>query len=1129
MRYPTYHSLGIRKFPACCILAACFILNTLHSVVRIDDFEQRLFDPDNDPGTFNMPSRLFVPHNHDPAKKYPLIIYLHGLGSGNGDNLQQMGDHGHGGMHFAEDEQQAYEASFVLLPQEPGGTSKRWHQSPTRELLEGLIDDLLNEYPSIDTDRIIIGGISMGGLGTWDHYTRNPNKYAAAVLLAGAGGNGNAGNINHKPIWLWHADTDGVVGVGSSRNRVDALRNVGGSVIYSEMRGFGHAVGPDVCKNMELYRWMMEQNLNEAPQGEPIVRITEYSIGSNLDIKGVAMEPAMDFSAVEWTNSAGGSGTAAGTSTWSVDDIALTGGANMINIIARAASYYDLDVNGETNFSQALEINYTTPTGDTTPPSIVIAAPSHSDNRLNSVASQVTFSGSASDDTGISTVSWATDRGHSGTATGTTSWSADIDLEPGLNRLTLSAEDAAGNRHAQVFYIQQQAVPTNEAPRILAGPDILASLPDDTVDLDASLGDDALPSAATITWSKQSGPGTVTFGDASAVDTTATFSEAGIYVLRVTADDTEKSAYDETTVVITEMPVAKAGAGVLGINCHGDDYLASDGTQYYSDLNGTGTRFRGAVQTSTNVVVGTDDPELYQTGVAPRGTVIWSDYELPNGEYIVTLKLMTPSNAIGRRYGDYYIEGYRVLNDLDVREYVLKDTALDFDFRITITDGTLDFQVFSEQEKPWLCAVLVREAVVGPPVNSAPVVDAGPDQTVALANGATLAGLVDDDGFAPGDPVATTTWRMLDGPGTVQFANANAVATTVEFSAAGTYVLELFATDNALSSTDTVTINVTHQVPTVPGRSVYFDFGTQLVPDGNWNNSRFPADDPGIVDAIDSEGASTPYDLKVTGNFRSRDRTGQTATGLFPDDASYDSLYVNTNLIGEVTISDLDPAKSYDLTIFASGDDPTAVCQYTIGTTVLTLNATNNATETVTFEAMQPSPDGTLVLRVQPAPGNGEAYINVLVLSEAVDAAIDYGAWIYHFYQSHSGDPAYVARNSDPDRDGLSNLMEYALGVNPRKPNSHPTQARWSGGKSSLRFYRPAEADINYQVEASSTLLPGSWEVIASLAAGQSTWSGSANVSESGEHLMEVIVEDSTGFPSSGESVRFYRLNVLED
>jgi hypothetical protein len=94
--------------------------------------------------------------------------------------------------------------------------------------------------------------------------------------------------------------------------------------------------------------------------------------------------------------------------------------------------------------------------------------------------------------------------------------------------------------------------PTNQAPTVSAGPDQTTTLAAGAT-LDGTVSDDGLPSppgAVTTTWSKTSGPGTVTFGNSSAVDTTATFSQAGTYVLRLTASDGELSGFDELTVIV---------------------------------------------------------------------------------------------------------------------------------------------------------------------------------------------------------------------------------------------------------------------------------------------------------------------------------------------------------------------------------------------------------------------------------------------------------------------------------------------------------------------------------------------------------------------------------------------------
>ncbi len=96
------------------------------------------------------------------------------------------------------------------------------------------------------------------------------------------------------------------------------------------------------------------------------------------------------------------------------------------------------------------------------------------------------------------------------------------------------------------------------------------------------------------------------------------------------------------------------------------------------------------------------------------------------------------------------------------------------------------------------------------PPNTAPVVNAGPDQTITLPAAATLSGTVSDDGLPDPPGQVTTTWSRVSGPtgGTVVFANPSALTTTATFSMAGTYVLRLTANDGALSGQDDLVVTV---------------------------------------------------------------------------------------------------------------------------------------------------------------------------------------------------------------------------------------------------------------------------------------------------------------------------------
>ena len=117
-----------------------------------------------------------------------------------------------------------------------------------------------------------------------------------------------------------------------------------------------------------------------------------------------------------------------------------------------------------------------------------------------------------------------------------------------------TAESFEGN-FAPLLHVEYGtgAPPSNAAPTVSAGPDRSVTLPASAA-LDGTVTDDGLPNppgATTPTWSKVSGPGTVTFGNANAVDTTASFSAEGTYVLRLSVTDSVLSAADEVTVTVS--------------------------------------------------------------------------------------------------------------------------------------------------------------------------------------------------------------------------------------------------------------------------------------------------------------------------------------------------------------------------------------------------------------------------------------------------------------------------------------------------------------------------------------------------------------------------------------------------
>ena len=129
----------------------------------------------------------------------------------------------------------------------------------------------------------------------------------------------------------------------------------------------------------------------------------------------------------------------------------------------------------------------------------------------------------------------------------------------------------------------------NTPPTIDAGPDQVITLPA-SASLNGTAIDDGLPNppgVLTLTWSQTSGPGVATFADASAENTTVSFSTAGIYVLRLTASDGDLSSFDELTVTVNAVPGVEiiVDNNVTGSSKTGNWSLATSATQHFGTVS----------------------------------------------------------------------------------------------------------------------------------------------------------------------------------------------------------------------------------------------------------------------------------------------------------------------------------------------------------------------------------------------------------------------------------------------------------------------------------------------------------------------------------------------------------------
>lgn len=177
----------------------------------------------------SLPYRIFTPEIIDPAKKYPLVLALHGMGERGTDNNLQLTANKMATC-WAETAIQDKNPCFVIAPQCP--VTSGWADSPVKDVLLNLVETALTKY-NIDKDRVYITGLSMGGNGTWNCISLRPDLFAAAVPIAGWGNNTKGPVLKNIPIWAYHGHSDNVVSVDNSRFMVEAIANQGIEAIYT--------------------------------------------------------------------------------------------------------------------------------------------------------------------------------------------------------------------------------------------------------------------------------------------------------------------------------------------------------------------------------------------------------------------------------------------------------------------------------------------------------------------------------------------------------------------------------------------------------------------------------------------------------------------------------------------------------------------------------------------------------------------------------------------------------------------------------------------------------------------------------------------------------------------------------
>lgn len=238
-----------------------------------NEYQSRLFIDQTD----TLQYRILMPKNFKETKQYPVVLFLHGAGERGDDNKAQLV---HGSKLFLAPVNRGAFPAIVIFPQCPktsfwaNATVDRSSRpiklefpldiEPTKplELVMKLMDDVVSK-PYVDKNKIYVGGLSMGGMGTFEIVYRKPEFFAAAFSICGAG-NPKATTAYAKttPFWVFHGANDDVVNPQSSVEMVDGLLKNGGKPNFTLYAQDNHNSWDSAFAEPELLPWLFSNTKN---------------------------------------------------------------------------------------------------------------------------------------------------------------------------------------------------------------------------------------------------------------------------------------------------------------------------------------------------------------------------------------------------------------------------------------------------------------------------------------------------------------------------------------------------------------------------------------------------------------------------------------------------------------------------------------------------------------------------------------------------------------------------------------------------------------------------------------------------------------------------------------------------
>lgn len=645
------------------------------------------------------------------------------------------------------------------------------------------------------------------------------------------------------------------------------------------------------------------------------------------------------------------------------------------------------------------------------------------------------------------------------------------------------------------------------------------------------------PGVLTTTWTKVSGPGTVTFDNAATPTTGAVFSASGVYVLRLTANDGAIQVTKDLTVNVDTFSYGDIGAvGVAGsyseaggvYTVSGSGTSVTSGSKvdqcFFIRQKTSGTSWDAIVRLTSRTTPSTTSTRCGIMARSGTATGAMSCFMSITSDGRASFIYRTAADTNSAKTTDSATGSLTVPRWLRLARSGNALTGYYSADGITWTQhGTITFAIGD----PVLVGLAVVSAVNSTlatatfdnvsivfPDNTAPLVNAGPAASATLPQYAALDGTASDDAL-PAASALTTTWVKASGPGTVSFADSAALATTASFSTPGSYVLRLIADDGAVKTYDDTTASATLPVLTISATtptaneagpiageftitragSSDFTLATHYTIGGTATNG---TDYATLASALDIPIGASSATLAVQPVLDTLVEGNETVLLTLSPDAAYT---LGTSTSATVTLADA-PIVSLIVSDSTATESGPTTGTYTVSRTgstasALTVSVSSSGTATsgsdyfaltssITIPIGASSSSVTLTpiadtLAEGPetatltlATSASYATINAAGTITIADLPID--DWRFAKYGINANTAA-AADTANPANDGLNNLLKYAMNLDPLTAALAP-QSTIESGMLTLTYRRNLLAtDITFTLQESTTL--SAWSTAA--------------------------------------------------